>query len=54
MRHKQLINKIEYNKKALEIVLPDVVITEDALDVLTNFKTVMEASCMEVWYIISK
>ncbi len=49
------MRKEQYNnKKALEIVLPDVIITEDALTVLTDFKTTMEKSDIEVWYIIAK
>ena len=50
-----VLRKEQYNnKKALEIVLPDVIITEDALTVLTDFKTTMEKSDIEVWYIIAK
>lgn len=44
----------QYNKKALEIVLPDVIITEDALKVLKEFKESMEKSGLEIWYRIAK
>ena len=32
------ISKSDYNSKVLEIVFPDVIMTEDALEVLTTFK----------------
>ena len=44
----------QYDKKALEIVLPDVIITEDALKVLKEFKESMEKSGLEIWYRIAK
>ena len=43
----------QYDKKALEIVLPDVIISKDALKVLNDFKTSMEKEGMEVWYRIA-
>lgn len=49
-----VLNKTDYNKKALEIVLPDVLITEDTLKVLNDFKATMESGGMEVWYRIAK
>lgn len=48
------ITKNQYNKKALEIVLPDIVINENTLEVLNNFKKTMDSSGFEVWYIIGK
>ena len=47
------LRKDMYNKKALEIILPDVIITEDTLMVLKEFKESMEKSGMEVWYRIA-
>lgn len=44
----------QYDKKALEIVLPDVIISENALKVLNDFKTSMEKEGIEVWYRIAK
>jgi len=48
------LHTVEYNKKVLEVVLPDVIISEDALKVLKDFKISMEASGLEVWYCIAK
>ena len=48
------LSKSDYDKKALEIVLPDVIITENALKVLNDFKTEMESAGLEVWYIVTK
>ena len=47
------MSKNDYNKKALEIILPNTIITEDALNILKDFKTTTEQSGMEVWYRIS-
>lgn len=44
----------QYDKKALEIVLPDVIISEDALKVLNDFQTSMAKDGIEVWYRIAK
>lgn len=44
----------QYNKKVLEIVLPDVIITEDALKVLNDFQRTMGSSGFEVWYRVTK
>ena len=44
----------QYDKKALEIVLPDVIISEDALKVLNDFQTSMAKDGIEVWYRIVK
>lgn len=44
----------QYDKKALEIILPDVIITENSLKVLNDFKRSMEDSGFEVWYRIGK
>ena len=48
------IDKDDYNKKALEVILPDIIMTENSLNVLNDFKKTMEASGMEVWYVIAK
>ena len=45
------LRKSQYNgRKALEIVLPDTIITNNALKVLNEFKLEMEEAGMEVWY----
>ena len=44
----------DYDKKALEIILPDIIITEDSLKVLNEFKERMEKSGLEVWYRVTK
>lgn len=44
----------EYNKKALEVVLPDVIITENSLKVLNEFKEEMEKKGIEIWYRVTK
>lgn len=43
-----------YDSKALEIVLPDTIITENTLAVLNEFKAAMEKNGMEVWYRITQ
>ena len=48
------LNKNKYDKMALEIVLPDIIITEDALKVLEEFKQTMENQGIEVWYKVTK
>ena len=48
------LNRKEYSKMALEIVLPDIIITEDALKVLEEFKQTMENQGIEVWYKVTK
>lgn len=48
------LNKTDYDKKALEIVLPDVIMTEDSLKVLKEFKETMEKSGLEIWYRVTK
>lgn len=48
------LKKSQYNKKALEIVLPDVIMTEDSLKVLKEFKENMEKNGLEVWYCVTK
>ena len=47
------ISKSDYNSKVLEIVFPDVIMTEDALEVLTTFKATMASEGIEVWYRIA-
>lgn len=47
------ISKGDYNSKVLEIVLPDVIMTEDALEVLKTFKATMTSEGIEVWYRIA-
>lgn len=47
------ISKGDYNSKVLEIVFPDVIMTEDALEVLNTFKATMASEGIEVWYRIA-
>lgn len=47
------ISKSDYNSKVLEIVFPDVIMTEDALEVLNTFKATMASEGIEVWYRIA-
>ena len=47
------LNRNDYNKKVLEIVLPDVIITEDALKILNEFKAIIQKDGIEVWYRIT-
>ena len=44
----------EYSKMALEIVLPDIIITEDALKVLEEFQETMNGQGIEVWYRVTQ
>lgn len=44
----------DYNKKALEIVLPDVIVSENALKTLNDFKESMGKIGIDVWYVIAK
>lgn len=48
------LQKDDYNKKALEIILPDVIITEESLKVLGDFQKTMKQTDFEVWYRIGK
>ena len=48
------LSKEDYNKKALEIVLPDVIVTEASLKVLKEFKETMEQDGLEVWHCVTK
>lgn len=48
------LNKDEYNKMALEIILPDIIITEDTFKVLEEFKETMENQGIEIWYKVTK
>ena len=43
-----------YDKKALEIVLPNTIITEDILTELNSFKKTMDEAGIEIWYRITK
>lgn len=51
---KRLLHKTEYDNKALEIILPDVIVTEDVLKALNEFKKTAKNSGIEVWYVIAK
>lgn len=45
----------DYDKKVLEIVLPNSIITESSLDILRNFEaTSLKDYGIEVWYCITK
>ena len=48
------LKRSDYNRKALEIILPDIIITEDTIDVLKEFKLAMEKEGIEVWYRVTK
>ncbi len=48
------LRRNQYDKKALEVVLPDIIMMENSLNVLNDFKKTMEASGIEVWYVIAK
>ena len=51
---KTTLSTSEYDKKALEIVLPDVIITEDSLRVLNEFQAAWAEKGIEVWYRVTK
>lgn len=46
----RILKKSDYDTKALEIILPDVIIKEDTLKVLNEFKETWEEQGVEVWY----
>ena len=48
------LRRNQYDKKALEVILPDIMMTENSLNVLNDFKKTMEAGGLEVWYVIAK
>ena len=48
------LNKNNYKKMALEIVLPDIIITENTLKVLEEFQKTMNAQGIEVWYRVTQ
>lgn len=48
------LRRSEYDKKALEIVLPDVIISEDTLKVLNEFQSTWAEKGIEVWYRVTK
>ena len=43
-----------HNKKALEIVVPDMPINESTKNILDDFKSETENINIEVWYVIAK
>ncbi len=49
-----ILSKSDYDKKALEIILPDVIITEDNLKVLNEFQNACKEKGIEVWYRTTK
>ena len=49
-----VLYKNKYNKKALEIVVPDMPITDSTKNILADFKTEAENINIEVWYVIAK
>lgn len=51
---KTKLYKENYDKKALEFVFPDSIMTEDTLKTLEEFKKTTEKSGVEVWYLIAK
>ena len=48
----ETLYKSQYNKKVLEIVLPDGIISPEIKEVFTNFKNDALAKGIEVWFII--
>ncbi len=46
------LNLNQYNKKVLEVVLPDGIISTQIKEVFTNFKNDALAKGIEVWFII--
>ena len=46
------LNKSDYNKKVLETVLPDGIISPEIKEVFTEFKNDALAKGIEVWFII--
>lgn len=51
---KKTLQDTDFNKKVLEIILPDTIITDNSLKVLNEFKIEMEKNGMEVWYRIAQ
>lgn len=51
---KTSLSTSQYDTKALEIVLPDVIITEDTLKVLNEFQATWAEKGIEVWYRVTK
>jgi len=49
-----VLYKNKYNKKALEIVVPDMPINESTKNILDDFKSEAENINIEVWYVIAK
>ena len=49
-----VLYKNKYNKKALEIVVPDMPINDSTKNILDDFKTETENINIEVWYVIAK
>ena len=49
-----ILERNQYNNKALEIVVPDMPITESTKSILDDFKTEAENINIEVWYVIAK
>ena len=49
-----VLERNRYNKKALEIVVPDMPIPESTKNILDDLKTEAEAINIEVWYVIAK
>ena len=49
-----VLERNRYNKKALEIVVPNMPITESTKNILDDLKTEAEAINIEVWYVIAK
>ena len=49
-----VLYKNKYNKKVLEIVVPDMPINESTKNILDDFKSEAENINIEVWYVIAK
>ena len=53
---KTTLKRDSYDKKALEVVLPDMIVKDEIIDVLNEFKKEVEKNYekIEVWYVIAK
>lgn len=51
-----ILKQNSYDEKALEVVLPDMIVKDEIIDVLNEFKKEVEKNYekVEVWYVIAK
>jgi hypothetical protein len=50
----QIVKIGDYDKKVLEIVIPDILITKEQIDVLNNFSNIVKIKNIELWLVIAK